>query len=429
MSNFWLNTVKATILGRNRKSITIPAFAVRCGEDNRSLYFKLRTVEGGIFQGVTGDSTYGMRAAFTVEMWVKTWGTFSTGAVLFANHRSAEDDNNVAILLQDQKIGVAVIKSAATQVLTTLKPFPTNRWFHLAVSYNGSVIKIFVDGEQDSNTLSVAANLDGASAQEYDYVIGNNYETGAAYPFVGYLGEVRVWKSCLTPEQIKRNRFFRRGKNANLVKYYKTNFQTSGAGTFRELIDNGEFVLTGYAPVANLEQVSDEYPPLKYGASFIAAKYSVTVDAPITLKYPVSCPTDANFMLCVSYIGDDGRMVRYKLWDMDGVVIWPQPERYRGQSLPVSFFFEVWNIDGESHCTLEDDLVLYASKTSVPTSMIDTASSALVTSPTIDYTIFEILPSTFPADYVDNGFGTVASPVTQPVGTYSTNLTVWGGIQ
>ncbi len=77
-------------------------------------------------------------------------------------------------------------------------PMPTGRWVHLAGTFDGRTIRIYVDGE-----LRGSMERPGpVRPNQYPLTLGN-YETGHRAHFWGLLDEVKVWNRALSAEEVK----------------------------------------------------------------------------------------------------------------------------------------------------------------------------------------------------------------------------------
>jgi len=71
----------------------------------------------------------------------------------------------------------------------------TNEWHHIVGTYDGTTIKLFLDGEfKDSKTLTGFKNKDAS------LFVGRSYRT---YYFNGLIDEVRIYNRALSPGEIK----------------------------------------------------------------------------------------------------------------------------------------------------------------------------------------------------------------------------------
>src|SRR3989338_1309600 len=107
-----------------------------------------------------------------------------------------------------------------------------NKWYHVAVIYDGSQTKHFIDCVLKANTTGITGNI---TQNNDDLLIGNN--SSGAYPFDGFIDEVRIYPYARTAAQIKAD-FTARGS----VKGVGAQFGAGGLGS-GEKLSNG---LVGY---------------------------------------------------------------------------------------------------------------------------------------------------------------------------------------
>lgn len=98
-------------------------------------------------------------------------------------------------------------------------------WHHIAVSYNGSNAKIYIDGVEE-NSVSATGSLNNS---DFAVSFGENLQqTGRFYK--GNLDDVRIWNVARTMAQINQTKNCElQGIEIGLVAYYKFNQGTSGA--------------------------------------------------------------------------------------------------------------------------------------------------------------------------------------------------------
>ncbi len=81
---------------------------------------------------------------------------------------------------------------------------PTNQWSHLAVTYNGTTVRFYVNGELDA-TRTASGTLPSNNAP-----LGIGGEGAAAgfpsglFPFPGYMSEVRLWRTVRSQAEIRQ---------------------------------------------------------------------------------------------------------------------------------------------------------------------------------------------------------------------------------
>lgn len=113
----------------------------------------------------------------------------------------------------------------------TGKELTPGKWTHLAVTMDGTDIKLYQDGEVvdskelDSNMKSVnfTEEFSGTNSQPQQFAIGYAYDNSRF--FDGQMSEVRIWNRALSADEIKApDHFYKVDPNANgLVAYWKMN--------------------------------------------------------------------------------------------------------------------------------------------------------------------------------------------------------------
>jgi len=134
-----------------------------------------------------------------------------------------------------------------TRISTTQDFYVTGRWYHLAGVYDGSFLKLYVNGNLESSTP--------ASGTITDY--GKPVRIGTFNNYTGYLpgqiDEVRIWNTARTQDEIRHEMHHQLSNPAgllSLVAYYRFN-QTGGliAGDLSSYGNNG--ILTNMAPATD----------------------------------------------------------------------------------------------------------------------------------------------------------------------------------
>ncbi len=89
---------------------------------------------------------------------------------------------------------------APWQEVTTGPVMNTGQWYHVAASYDGSVMRIYINGEE-LNTNNYTGLIDN---YPYDLTIGRiAYTAGGTRDFDGTIDEVRVWNAALPASSIQ----------------------------------------------------------------------------------------------------------------------------------------------------------------------------------------------------------------------------------
>lgn len=118
------------------------------------------------------------------------------------------------------------------QVTAPLK-FATNTWYHVAVVYNGSSVKLYINGELSASKdgLSGAIDLTGGSQGFY---IG---QSCGSRKLNGKISECRVWTKALSDIDIQNNMCAVDVESPDLLAYWKMNEGTGN--TVKDWSGNG----------------------------------------------------------------------------------------------------------------------------------------------------------------------------------------------
>ena len=98
----------------------------------------------------------------------------------------------------------------------------TNKWYHLAVVYDGSSFKFYLNGELQ---LTKAAACAG---QTFDIAYIDFGNVNAAYAFNGYVSELRLWSVPRSQTEVQNNMYVVSPDSKGLEIYWKCN---DGSGT------------------------------------------------------------------------------------------------------------------------------------------------------------------------------------------------------
>ena len=175
---------------------------------------------------IPDNNTLDISAAITLEAWC--YATKNTGVQNVISKSSNTANNGYIFPRTDNGWSSAVIYFHIAGGWRTLSaPYPSlNAWHHLAATYDGSSIKLYING-----VLSASMPQTGTiTTNGNPLVLGN--QTGFAEYFGGYADEMRVWNVARTQAEIQSNmnRELNPATQTGLVSYYTLN-QGIAAGT------------------------------------------------------------------------------------------------------------------------------------------------------------------------------------------------------
>jgi len=144
----------------------------------------------------TTDFTFG--TDFSLAAWINLNGTGTRNPVLAKGSiRSGGDDKDYYIGTGGGNVFADV--SDGSNSLTNLQggSVPTNTWTHIAMTYDGSTLVIYIDGSQDTS-----ASLSVSAQDDYALEIGNATGGGDDDGFNGKIDDPRVYSKALTSTEV-----------------------------------------------------------------------------------------------------------------------------------------------------------------------------------------------------------------------------------
>jgi hypothetical protein len=158
---------------------------------------------------------------FTIETWIYQNGTAVQEHIL--GKRSGCFSNTFNYVLFADETQVSFGGSYAPGVVGNGTPLPANIWTHIAVTYNGSTLRMYTNG-----------NLSGTATAPLGPTNDDPLTLGAAGTcgllLHGSLDEVRIWNTVRTQAQIEgaMNSFLDPSNEPNLIAYYSLNQGIAG---------------------------------------------------------------------------------------------------------------------------------------------------------------------------------------------------------
>jgi len=215
----------------------------------------------------------------TFETWIKV-DNFQAASPYISSIMGQEGNKNTALL----RLGDGSLDSNKVQFVLYIKNnyktdngeyyklnantgLEHNKWYHIAATYNGSDMKLYING-----------NLDGTLSPSYDVIVSNgNFQLAAVNNdrfLDGMLDETRVWNIAKSEIEIKANMYNEIDPaSANLVAYY--NFNEISGSALPDLINTHNATLynmededwtESYAMVVPQNLISDGYNLLSWEA-------------------------------------------------------------------------------------------------------------------------------------------------------------------
>jgi hypothetical protein len=245
-----------------------------CGVLTSTVDFSIADCSNIYFDGeddnINFDDNFNLTGAFSFEIWVKPNVINGFTKTIF----SKKDANNMTTGFDLRLVNNSISFYANNSMVLSHNGINNNRWYHIAVTFDGSTYKLYFDGiEMDSENGSVP------TTNAYNFLVGAMYKSGSkpVNYFNGSLDELRIWKISLSKEQIHQmmnQEIEDNGGNvdgaivpldtnglawADLAGYYQMNQFTSD-------VDLGTLNETGFISgrLLNMKESQAETAPLPY---------------------------------------------------------------------------------------------------------------------------------------------------------------------
>lgn len=130
-------------------------------------------------------------------------------------------------------------------------PFETGHWIHFAAVYDGSTLRIFVDGELRHSVNTKGGNIDLSESYAGPcFAIGRS--AGHARYFDGYVSECRVWNIARTVDELNAGICYVDPTTPGLVAYWRFNGEEQPDGSVLDETGHG-YNATKFGTVSYVE--------------------------------------------------------------------------------------------------------------------------------------------------------------------------------
>ena len=137
---------------------------------------------------------------FTVECWVRTESPRSGQPLDRQPRFRRQHHQRLSAGLLDGKPCFEVPQTAWSHHLSGDEPLPPDRWVHLAATFDGKTMRLYMDGKE-CGTMSRPGALLPTDGR---FVLGN-YELDHRSYFQGLLDDVRIYRRVLSGDDIRAN--------------------------------------------------------------------------------------------------------------------------------------------------------------------------------------------------------------------------------
>ncbi|KAA2221297.1 endo-beta-N-acetylglucosaminidase H [Chryseobacterium sediminis] len=200
------------------------------------------SLDGSTESGAAGSMNLS-GSALSFEGWIKPSSFKSASPYISSIMGTEAGDSNSAFLrlgdasLANNKLQFVVSINNVQQKLASVTALNANTWYHVAATYDGANMKIYINGVLDATKAQTGSvNSNGAFNVGYLYNTSRNFN--------GKIDEVRVWKRALSQTEISQNMCNVSVPATSLAAYWK--FNEGSGSTVQDTSGNGvTLTLTG----------------------------------------------------------------------------------------------------------------------------------------------------------------------------------------
>lgn len=231
---------------------------------------------------------------FSIEAWIKSNAANGNTQTLISKHLSPTSNDGFDLRLVNNLISFNWNNNS----IIATHAIDTNRWYHVAVTFDGTNYSLYIDGILD-NTASGA----NPTLNTVDFIIGAmSQNTYTPYNYYnGYADELRIWNTSLTENQIRQM------MNQEVINDGSGNVK--GAIVPKNISGLSWANLTGYYQMNRASDISNGYLIDKSGNTKNGKLKGIYVQEPDTAPIPYTSGTDGNWIT-------DATWTNYPVWDV-----------------------------------------------------------------------------------------------------------------
>lgn len=232
--------------------------------------------------------------SFSIEAWVKSNATNGNTQTIFSKHLSPTATDGYDLRIVNNLVSFYWNNNA----ITATHSIDTNRWYHIAVTFDGTNYKLYIDGILDKTTTGV-----NPTSNSYDFIIGamsQNTYTPYNY-FNGWIDELRIWNTDLTVDQIRKM------MNQEIINDGSNNVK--GAIIPKTISGLNWTNLSGYYQMNNVSDVNNGYLVDKSTNAINGKLKGIYLPEPDTAPIPYTSRIDGSWET-------DNSWTNYDVWDV-----------------------------------------------------------------------------------------------------------------
>jgi len=136
----------------------------------------------------------------TVEAWVKLRSYGSWPALVSCVQDNGSFERGWCLGVNSSKFYWALAGDTTLNYMYAPSTFALNQWYHVVGTYDGTTMRLYVNGAQVASATSESGNINYATAP---FVLGNYKDDNDNYPMDGWMREAAMFNSTLTAAEVQ----------------------------------------------------------------------------------------------------------------------------------------------------------------------------------------------------------------------------------
>ena len=231
---------------------------------------------------------------FSIEVWIKPNATNGNTQTILSKHLSPSSTDGYDLRLVNNLISFHWNNNS----IVATHSIDTNRWYHVAVTFDGTNYNLYIDGILEKTAAGVNPTLNSV-----DFIMGAmSQNTYIPYNYYnGYADELRIWNTSLTVDQIRQmmNQEIMNDGNGNV----------KGVIVPKNIIGLSWNNLSGYYQMNRASDISNGYLVDKSGNTKNGKLKGIYIQEPDTAPLPYTSSTDGSWET-------DATWTNYLVWDV-----------------------------------------------------------------------------------------------------------------
>ena len=140
------------------------------------------------------------KSKLTAEAWVAVNSPAEWGGIVGSLQDNGSFEKGWVLGYNNDKFNFALSTGGDLTYLNASDSFQTGRWYHVVGTYDGSLMRIYVNGTERGRSSKRRGTIDYSPAA---FVIGCYLDDNEFYPLEGFISEVRLYNRALTSQQVR----------------------------------------------------------------------------------------------------------------------------------------------------------------------------------------------------------------------------------